>query len=279
MTTKVCSDLHIHSLHSDGEWTVEELIKEAKNKGLYAMALTDHDTVKGVKEALFFGEKYGVNVIKGLELSSIKVGDVHILGYGINVDDEDLLSKLDEIVEKRGARNRAILAKLSELGMPIDEKELLKIGEGKIIGRKLISDLMIKKGYVKTVSEAFEKYLGSAKPAYVPLVRLTPIDAIKLIHSAGGVAVLAHPSKLLFKGEELERFIEELALNGLDGIEGYYYTHSEKEVEYYSNLAQKHGLFMTGGSDFHGMYRSSRIGDTSGKTDKSVLDMLIGKSK
>lgn len=269
------SDLHIHSLHSDGEWTVEELIKEAKNKGLYAMALTDHDTVKGVKEALYLGEKYGVRVIKGLELSSIKIGDVHILGYGIDVENEELLAKLDDVVEKRGERNRAILKKLEELGMLVDEKELLKIGEGKIIGRKLISDLMIKKGYVKTVSEAFDKYLGSAKPAYVPLVRLTPFDAIDLIHKAGGVAVLAHPSKLLFKGEELESFIRDLKAHGLDGIEGYYYTHTPKEVEYYSKLAKELDLFMTGGSDFHGMYRSSRIGDTSGDTEKAILDTLL----
>ncbi len=273
------SDLHIHSVHSDGEWQVEELILEAKKKGLYAMALTDHDTVKGVKEAVSLGKKHGVNVIKGLELSSIKVGDVHILGYGIDVDDKNLLLKLDEIVEKRGARNRAILGKLNDLGMSLDEEELLKIGEGKIIGRKLISDLMIKRGYVKTVSEAFEKYLGSAKPAYVPLVRLTPVDAIKLIHSAGGYAVLAHPSKLLFKGEELESFIKELAENGLDGIEGYYYTHTQKEVEYYTALAKSLGLFITGGSDFHGMYRSSRIGDVSGDAAKDVLDMLIAKNR
>ncbi len=271
------SDLHSHSLHSDGEWTVEELIREAKNKGLYAMALTDHDTVKGVKEALSLGEKYGVRVIKGLELSSIKIGDVHILGYGIDVENEELLAKLDDVVEKRGERNRAILKKLEELRMPVDEKELLKIGEGKIIGRKLISDLMIKKGYVKTVSEAFDKYLGSAKPAYVPLVRLTPFDAIDLIHKAGGVAVLAHPSKLLFKGEELESFIRDLKAHGIDGIEGYYYTHTPKEVEYYEKLAKELDLFMTGGSDFHGMYRSSRIGDTSGDTQKAILDTLLQK--
>lgn len=275
---KIKSDLHTHSLYSDGEWTVEELIKEAKNKSLYSYALTDHDTVRGVNEALELGKKYGVNVIKGMELSSIKNGDVHILGLGIDADDQRLLRRLDDVVAKRKIRNHEVVLRLNKLGMPVDEEELYRIGEGKIVGRKLISELMIKRGYVKTVSEAFDKYLASGKPAYVPLVRLTPFDAIDVIHEAGGYAVLAHPSKLLFKGAELESFIRELAAYGLDGIEAYYYSHTPKEVEYYSSLAKELKLFKTGGSDFHGMYRSSRIGDVSGDAEKEVLDMLLAKN-
>lgn len=271
------SDLHVHSSYSDGEYSVEELVLAAKEKGLYAMALTDHDTVKGVNEAVELGKKHKINIVKGIELSSIKVGDVHIIGLGIDADNRNLLSVLDEVVKKRELRNRAILQKLEELKIYVSEAELKEIGEGKIIGRKLIADIMIRKGYVKSVAEAFDEYLASGRAAYVPIVRLTPKDAIDVIHSAGGYAVLAHPTKLPFKGAELESFIKELKAVGLDGIEGYYYSHTEEEVRYFVSLAKSLSLFVTGGSDFHGEYRSSRLGDTSGETDKETIDKLLKK--
>lgn len=270
-------DLHTHSFYSDGENSPEELVAMAKKAGLEAYALTDHDTVKGVDEAISWGKKMGVNVISGIELSSIKNGDVHIIGLGIDTHSKELNEKVVEIQKKREVRNRAILNKLSEYNIVIDYDDLLKAGVGKVIGRSLISQLMIRKGYVKSISEAFDNYLGNGKSCYVPLIRLTPEDAIDIILKAKGYPVLAHPSKLMMSESDRYEFIKHLSEIGLLGIESYYYAHSLKEVAYFESIANAFGLFSTAGSDFHGKIRNTEIGVVPKEVDERVIMLLGGK--
>ena len=247
-------DLHTHSTFSDGTLTPTELISAARDAGLQAIALTDHDTLAGLDEARQAGKRFGVRVLRGVEVS-VEMGGatVHILGYCFRPDAQELPRRLGEIAAARDARNRLILAKLAELGCPVTAQELAaEAGEG-VVGRPHIAAILIRKGFVADKDEAFAKYLARGCPAYVERLRFDPEEAISLIRGAGGVAVLAHPYLVkMSEGQDLDALVARLAAAGLGGMECIYTRHTPDQTDEYRAIAARHGLLVTGGSDFHG---------------------------
>ena len=250
-------DLHIHSTFSDGTMSPTELVRLARHKKLSAIAITDHDTTDGIDEAIEAGSRLGLTVVPGIELS-VKHDNInlHLLGYLFDHRQPEFLQALHQLQEGRLTRNRRILEVLRQQGVDIELAELLEIaGPGGQSGRPHIAQLLIGKGVVKTMDEAFEIFLGQGGSAYVPRFIFTGAEAISLIHRAGGLAVLAHPQQLEKSAGNFARIIAELHRQGLDGIEVYYPTHSRQFRKLLQRLVQKHDLLKTGGSDYHGAIR------------------------
>ncbi len=268
------TDLHSHSIYSDGKFSPTELVLKAKEAGIENFALTDHDTIKGVKECMESGKELGINVISGIELSSINIGDVHILGYGINCDSVKLNQKLDNVIKLRDYRNEVIMKKIAEAGFCFDLNELLTYAKGKVVGRSHIAELMVKYGYVKSVNEGFEKYLGTGKKFYAKTERLSPYECIELILEAGGIPVLAHPNRLNITKSAIDDYVKELKDHGLMGIEGYYYTHNEWDVKFYEDMAKRYDLLITGGSDFHSDGRKNSLGIIAKEVEIDTIKIL-----
>jgi predicted metal-dependent phosphoesterase TrpH len=241
-------DLHMHSTASDGTLNVEELIQLAASLGLKTIALTDHDTTAGLDAAILFGNKLGLEVIPSIELSAEDNGEVHILGYFINYDNQKFQAKLKHFRDTRFNRGELIVRKLAELGMPIEWQRVQEIANGASIGRPHFAEAMKEKGYVQTIAEAFEKYLYNGGPAFVDREKITPVEAVQLIREVGGLAVLAHPTWV----NDLDRILEETVQAGLAGIETYYGHYDEETVARFLELAHKYNIVPTGGSDFHG---------------------------
>ncbi len=246
-----CIDLHTHSYCSDGSMSPEELVIHAAERGLTAIALTDHDTVGGVARAMAQGRISGVEVIPGIEFSARSATLTHILGYCINIDAPGVRSILDEVVEKRIERNVMTAKLLQELGFDVTVDEAAAIAPGGFIGRAHYAKLLMDKGYTSSVKDSFDKYLASGKPAYFTNQKLEAKRIIEAIHAAGGVAFLAHPHQMKM-GDKLEAYVEELVSYGLDGIEGYYSEYDEAMQSEYQALAKRFGLMLSGGTDFHG---------------------------
>ena len=240
-------DLHIHTTASDGTYTPGEVIELALQEGLSAIAITDHDTLSGAKEGLIIGQEIGFEVIPGVELSTDFNGtDVHILGYLIR-DFDRIEQVLNQIQQLRLTRAERMVRKLKQLGVKIEMDDVLEEAKGDSVGRPHIAAAMVKKGVVSSVREAFELYIGDDKPAYIPKPKLTPLQAVELIISSGGVPVLAHPG--LTNRDDL---IPKLVEGGLKGIEVYYPEHTEGQTRRYLSIAHRYDLIPTGGSDFHG---------------------------
>ncbi len=247
-------DLHTHTIASDGSDTPTELIKKAKEVGLKAVAITDHDTLDGLKEGYEASKKYEVELVPGVELSLLAPrGNMHLLGYYIDQNSKELNDVLKSVQDARAKRNPKIVEKLNRLGLKITMEELEEMAQGGQIGRPHIARMMVEKGYVKSVSEAFDKYLKKDGPAYAPKSILKPKEAIEAIHAARGVAVLAHPISLDPNPLNLlDEFVSEWVGYGLDGIECYYSEHTPDFTEYCISLCKRFGLIITGGSDYHG---------------------------
>lgn len=246
-------DLHLHTHHSDGTMTVEQIVNLAKEKNIELIAITDHDTVSGVKEAQEIGAQIGVKVIPGIEINTeYKKREVHILGYFIDIHNEELSRTISLLREGRVGRVKRIISKLNSLDIDITFDDVLKEGKGESIGRPHVALAMIKKGYGDSVSEIFDNYLEIGKPAYVERFKLSPFDAVKLVQQSGGIAVLAHP-KLVWD----EQIVEEL-LPHLDGLEVYHSEHEEDDITLYLEKAHIHNLIITGGSDCHGDGKSKK---------------------
>lgn len=247
-------DLHTHTTASDGLNTPSENVAYAKEKGLSGIAITDHDTVAGVAEAIAAGERLNIFVVPGIEISTTYEGqDIHVLGYGVDINDVLLNQRLTVQRQGRNGRNQVILDKLTSLGMPLDYSDLRPNegdGSGDIIsiGRPHIAEAMVRKGYVESVRQAFDLYLAQGKSAYAGIERITPNDAVKWIVEAGGVAVLAHPG-LYNNDEAVSRILNQ---GGFAGIEVYHSDHTVVQESKYLKLASDHNLIATGGSDFHG---------------------------
>ncbi|USG67326.1 PHP domain-containing protein [Brevibacillus ruminantium] len=248
------ADLHTHTRASDGTCEPQENVRLAQEAGLAAVAITDHDTVAGIPEALKAAQRgesaAAVEVIPGVEVSSVARGqDIHVLGYFVPYEDEAFHEKLRGLRETRHERNKLMVARLQELGIPITLEGVYrrKTGEDKNIGRPHIAEELIELGAVKSIDEAFAVYLGKEGKAYVNPPRISPQEAITLIKEAGGVAVLAHPG--LYDDDEL---VKELIVFGLDGIEVWHPDNMREQRELYQRWAEENGLVMTGGSDFHG---------------------------
>jgi len=246
-------DLHVHSSASDGSLSPRELVKHAKEAGLEAIALTDHDTTSGLKEAAEAGKELGVDVIPGIEISiEMKGGTFHLLGFGIK-ENEELCTTLAKILKGRFSRNELILEKLGELGMPITKEELDAAVPGETPARPHIARIMVEKGYVKSFQDAFDHYLKKGAPAYIERYRMDDRQGIRLIRNAGGIPVMAHPFSTKLENGAFEEYIKTLIGYGLVGIEAYYTKHSKEQQDFYLEVAQKYGLLVTGGSDFHGI--------------------------
>jgi 3',5'-nucleoside bisphosphate phosphatase len=246
------ADLHIHTTASDGLFSPEEVVRMAKDTGLRAIAITDHDTVGGVAQAAVAAAKLGMELVPGIEISTLADGqDVHVLGYFVDTEQEWFLKRLQSLRNTRVERNRKIIEKLNELGIAITWEEVQAKKRGaspeKNIGRPHIAELLVDKGVVRSMDEAFERYLGKDGAAYVTTKRITPFEAIDLIKEAGGVPVLAHPG--LYENDAL---VEEIISHGLAGLEVYHPDHDEERTERYRKMAERHGLIITAGSDFHG---------------------------
>jgi len=254
-------DLHTHTTASDGTLKPKELIQKAQTIGLEVLAITDHDTISGFDELDSVVEETDITVIKGVEISADYPTDsLHILGYNIK-DSLRVAHVLNELIEYRNKRNEIILEKMNQFGFKATMEEIKKIAKGKAIGRPHFARLMVEKGYVQTIDEAFRNYLKDGGPLFVEKKRLKPQEAIELIKEAGGIAILAHPYQVLKDGlpypiadgvENLESFIRYLISKGLDGIEAYYSTHLPKQTEELLSIAKKYDLLITAGSDFHG---------------------------
>ncbi len=245
-------DLHTHSHFSDGSMTPTDLVALAKENGLKAIALTDHDTFDGVGEALEAGKKYGVEVIPGIEFSAVSTGETHILGFGIDITNKEINNAVNKAKELRLINNQRTAEALQRLGFDITVEDAKKLSPVGNMGRAHFAKVMAQKGYVSSVKEAFDLYLQKGKPAFNSLRLLEPEEAIRLIHAAGGKAFLAHLHLTKFKGEELENYVIRLKNAGLDGIEGYYTEYDDDMQAEYQALAKKHKLLISGGTDFHG---------------------------
>jgi predicted metal-dependent phosphoesterase TrpH len=256
MSTRVI-DMHAHTIHSDGSATPLELVTAAAANGASAVAITDHDTVAGLPEGREAAAKLGVEFINGIEISAeYSPGTMHILGYYINDRDPELLRRLEDLRYSREQRNPRIAERLKELGFDISYEEVAELAGNEVVGRPHFARVMVQKGFVAGMQDAFDRFLGKGAAAYVEKARLSPAESIELIHDAGGAAVLAHPYQLKLSSlHEVDRVVEELAQLGLDGIEAIYSRHSLEQRDQYSQLAARHALFVTGGSDYHGSYK------------------------
>ena len=246
-------DLHIHTHFSDGTFTPTEVVEYAAKIGLAAVAITDHDTVDGIEEALEAGKKYNVEVIPGIELSAecdeqTKM-EMHILGYYIDWKSEKFKQALNVFKHARKERAEKIFQKLDGLGLKLKKEGLVESVDEQVIGRLHFAKALIAENYVSSVQEAFQKYLGTDKSAYVPKYAITPAQAIKLLHESGGLAVLAHPYYGHYNNPLI---IESLVRDGLDGIEVWHSRHPQHISKKLLMLAEKFDLATTGGSDCHG---------------------------
>lgn len=246
-------DLHVHSIYSDGTNTPSELIAMAASGGLSALALTDHDTVGGVEELLAAAARSTVEAVPGIELSAeCQRGTMHILGYFIDHTYPDLLESIEKVRYGRGERNTAILKKLNKLGFVLMWSDVEKQAGCDVIGRPHFADALVERGHVKSRKAAFDLLLGKGRPAYVERYRFTAKKCIDLIRSAGGVAVLAHPSTIHLPDDQLRGLIKGLAEVGLGGIEAYYAEYKPENRDKFKLWAREFGLICTGGTDYHG---------------------------
>ncbi len=264
-------DLHLHSSCSDGALTPEQLVQRAQYCQLQCIALTDHDTLAGVARAQMEGGRLGVQVLSGVELSTVSGNkEVHILVFGLDCNDQHLISEMHKISSMRNNRNTELVARLAQHGMPIDLQAIVANSHGSV-GRPAIANEMVRLGYVSSVVEAFEKYIGKGKSCYVQTARLSPQDAISLAQRYGAVSVLAHPRNLRMSPSQCEQFVAQLVGYGLDGIESMYFSHTKTERKFYNKLARKYNLLVTGGSDYHDDTHGIQLGSMSIHPEKATI--------
>jgi predicted metal-dependent phosphoesterase TrpH len=267
-------DLHVHTCFSDGTSTVRELLDHVRNNHLAAFAVTDHDTLEGyraVRQIMIEGDP---EIVSGVELSAtLDDDDLHLLAYLVDADNDNLTAALEHFRQHRSDRGRHMVDKLNSLGVDITFQDVVRQADGAVIGRPHVARAMFEKKAVARYEEAFEKYIRTNGPAYVPKANFSPEEAIDLIHNAGGLAVLAHPGI-----EGKEQYLEMLLDLGLDGLEVYHPAHSARDIDRFKHLAEKYHLAPTGGSDFHG--QSQRY-DTIGiqKVPYKYLKTLKSKKK
>ena len=252
-------DLHVHSTASDGSLTPRELLARAKQEGLFALAITDHDTVAGAQEAARLVKHTGLKFLPGVEISAAPPpqfaiqGSLHILGYGIDLADPDLARALKSHQDARRNRNPKILERLNNLGLVLEPADVAAEAGGGQIGRPHIAQALVRKGWAADIDDAFDRFLGKGRPAYVDKFRIPYDETIGLITTAGGIAVLAHPQLYDVENDAvLEDLIITLKKAGLGGLEVFYSQHTLERTARFAFWAGRHGLLMTGGSDFHG---------------------------
>lgn len=249
------TDLHLHTTFSDGTYSPEELVNQAKQHELAAIALTDHDTVEGCARMKAACESAGIEFIPASELTAEMDGiELHLIGYFLDVECPRLLKEMARFQQVRQDRIREIVARLNQLDVPLEEQDVWAIAKCKSPGRPHVARALIARKLCGSLDEAFERFLKKGKPGWVPKCRISAAEAIELVHEAGGLAVLAHPG--LARSEEAIMPLVEL---GLDGLECFHTRHSPSMSEYYVTVAEQNGLLVTGGSDCHGMNKGKPL--------------------
>jgi 3',5'-nucleoside bisphosphate phosphatase len=285
-------DLHTHSTASDGTYSPSDLIRAAKESGLVGIALTDHDTGNGLKEAAAEAARVGIRFVPGIEISADypTPGTLHILGHFIDPDSAGLKKMSTILLEGRNARNPLIVKRLNDLGCKITmdqvsaiAREKVPAGTAVVLGRPHIAEALVRANCVATIKQAFDVYLGTTGSAFFPKERLTPRQAIECIHDAGGLATVAHPVQLKCENAaHLGTVINHLTEAGLDGIEVWHSDHDERTTALMLDLSKKYNLVPTGGSDFHGHHKADVMlgrGRNNVKVPAEVLDRLEAKWK
>lgn len=246
-------DLHTHTTFSDGTFTPKELVEYAVKKNLSAIAITDHDVTDGLNQAEYYGNKLGIEVIPGIEVSTDYEGtEVHIVGLFIDRYNSSMNKALEDMRVKRTQRNHNVAEKLQALGLNVEYADFEKAADGAIITRAHIAKALLAKGYVGYIGEAFERFIGDGKPAYIKREVFSWQDTINMINNARGTAIMAHPLLYKFSKKRLEQTLSVMAKYGLRGVETYYSTHTPSDTKYIKSLAEKYRLKLSGGSDFHG---------------------------
>lgn len=249
-------DLHTHSYCSDGTFSPEGLVILAKQKGLSAIALTDHDTIDGLPLFLEAGKKHGLETISGIEFAAQYHGfhqpEIHIVGLGFAPQHTALTENMAQIKQDRHARNEEMCHKLTAIGLPVSIEEVTQCAGGEIVTRAHFAKILLQKHLVASRDEVFSRYLSPGCPAYVPRKVLTPEQCIQTIHAAGGIAILAHPTLYHLESEQIHTLCQELKALGLDGMECYYSTYNAQQTKDMLHIADRLNLLPSGGSDFHG---------------------------
>jgi predicted metal-dependent phosphoesterase TrpH len=248
-------DLHCHSTASDGTLPPREVVRLAKQSNLSALALTDHDTIGGIADAADEAAKLGIDFLPGIEISSTypRPGTMHLLGYGIDPTSPVLQSMTAKLIGGRDERNTKVIDALQKQGVAISMQDVLDVAGGEVIGRPHIAQVLLKKGYVSSIKQAFDKYLGQGGSAFFDKEQLTPRRAIEMIREAHGIPVLAHPVQLRKENfAQLENAVKELVDFGLGGVEVIHSDHRDAMIAELEALAKRFNLLTTGGSDFHG---------------------------
>ena len=247
-------DLHLHTTHSDGSCSVRDVMLRAQQAQVAALAITDHDTVTGIPEALAIGQELGIEVLPGIEISSRhQEREVHILGYCFDWHQPAFLEHLQTLRASRHDRNPQIVEKLRSLGMDITYEEVRELAGTESVGRPHIARVLMNRGYVSSAKEAFDRFLANRKAAYVARTLPEPATAVGWILAAGGVPVLAHPTWVRDNQQGLALLCRQLKEAGLKGVEVHYSTHRPSETAEYLHLSRSLDLLITGGSDFHGV--------------------------
>lgn len=257
-------DLHVHSTCSDGTYTPSELVAYGLEKNLVAMALTDHDTIKGIDEALLAAKDKPIEIVPGIEYSTnYENKDVHIVGLFIDYKSKDFLHSLEQFMQTRLERNIRLCANLADAGIDISVEALDEMFPDTVVTRAHYAKYLLTKGYVKSKDEAFDRYLGDHTRYFVPRCNITPQDVIEVTKKAGGIPILAHPPLYGLGKDRLDKLVSDLTDVGLMGIECKYCTYSSSDEREMKELATKYHLMRSGGSDFHG-------------SNKANLDLGVG---
>jgi 3',5'-nucleoside bisphosphate phosphatase len=262
-------DLHIHTNHSDGFYSPEEVVLKAKENELEAISITDHDNLSGINDAIKKGNEIGIEVIPGLEISSdIKDREIHILGYFIQTDSQELERYLNFFRVERLKRATRIVNKLNLLGISVSIDDVMEVAKNSAVGRPHIAQAMLNRGVISSYYEAFNKYIGNGGPAFEKKVHISPQSAFKIISDAGGLSFIAHP------GYMEESLLKELIDEGVDGIEVIHSSHSQHQVKFYRGIVNEYFLLECGGSDFHGGKRDDEKNFGKFYTKYSVIEAM-----
>jgi predicted metal-dependent phosphoesterase TrpH len=272
-------DLHTHSTASDGTMRPAELIKYAKQKGLSAIALTDHDTIDGIGEAIEAGIHENIEVVPGIEINSLYNDlELHIVGLYIDYTNKELNDLCKLLRNEREKRNEKLINRLNEIGFNITLDEAIENARGQIIAKGHIIKVMIDKGYVRDEKEAREKYLYEGGLAYIKKAVISPHKCVEVIKNAGGIPILAHPGEFRISKEMLKELIINLNAEGIEGIETYYYSYDNQMTEYLEYISSEYKLIKSGGSDYHGaLQHQTDIG--IGRGDLNISYNVLEKIK
>lgn len=249
---QLSADLHTHSTASDGQYSPAQVVELARKAGVQCLALTDHDTVDGVEEAIQAGAQFGIRVLRGVELGAKEDRHLHILGLGLAPASPEMEALCRKLKDSRDERKHRIVEFLAEKGIDINLQEVEDLAQGGLVARPHFARVMVAHGYVSSMREAFDRYLDTDEYQRIERFKADAATCIETIRHSGGKAVLAHPCQLNLPEEQLEELIGQLKEVGLAGLECYYPQHTPSMVKQYLALAKKYDLYVTAGSDFHG---------------------------